>query len=104
MDDRRVGPRRPFSGWVEISTSGQRHRAAARDLSAGGLGVQMQGPLPPLECRVTSEFALPGISLPLALPAIVVWIRGHEGRLGLRFDEVDGGLAELLANHLSGRL
>ncbi len=104
MEDRRGGPRRAFDGWVEISTHERRHRATARDLSARGLGVQMTGPLPALEARVTSEFALPGISLPLALPAIVVWIREHEGRLGLRFDGVDGGLAELLANHLSGRL
>ena len=98
---RRVNPRTPFEGWVEISADGQRRLATARDLSPTGIGIDLPGaPLTPASALVC-EFALPGISLPLALEGHVAWATGS--RLGVRFDDVDPGLAELLENHVAGR-
>ena len=99
---RRVNPRTAFDGWVEISTGGQRRLATARDLSAAGIGVDLPGePLAP-DLPIVCEFTLPGISLPLALEGHVAWTAGS--RLGVRFQDVDPGLAELLENHVAGRL
>ena len=99
---RRTNPRAAFDGWVEISTGGQRRLATARDLSAAGIGVDLPGePLTP-EAAIVCEFTLPGISLPLALDGHVAWTAGS--RLGVRFHDVDPGLAELLENHVAGRL
>jgi hypothetical protein len=98
---RRRNPRTPFDGWVEINSAGQRRLATARDLSPAGIGVDLPGePLAP-EAAIVCEFALPGISLPLALEGHVAWTAGS--RLGVRFDDVDPGLAELLENHVAGR-
>ena len=98
---RREKPRTPFDGWVEISADGQRRLATARDLSPAGIGIEVPGePLAP-DAALVCEFALPGISLPLALDGHVAWVAGS--RLGIRFDEVDPGLAELLENHVAGR-
>jgi hypothetical protein len=98
---RREKPRTPFEGWVEISAEGQRRLATARDLSPAGIGIELPGaPLSPAAALVC-EFALPGISLPLALDGHVAWVAGS--RLGVRFDDVDPGLAELLENHVAGR-
>lgn len=98
---RREKPRTPFEGWVEISAEGQRRLATARDLSPAGIGIVLPGaPLAPAAALVC-EFALPGISLPLALEGHVAWVAGS--RLGVRFDDVDPGLAELLENHVAGR-
>jgi hypothetical protein len=98
---RRRNPRKAFDGWVEISSAGQRRLATARDLSPAGIGVDLPGePLPP-ETAITCEFALPKISLPLALDGHVAWSSGS--RLGVRFHDVDPGLAELLENHVAGR-
>ena len=100
----RGGSRARFEGWVELWIGGSRRRAAARDLSAEGMGLSLSGPLPPRQSAVTSEFALPGIILPLALEGIVVWTNPVASRIGIRFVEVDPGLAELLANYVAGRL
>jgi hypothetical protein len=98
---RREKPRTPFEGWVEISVAGQRRLATARDLSPAGIGIELPGaPLAPAS-EIVCEFALPGISLPLALDGHVAWVRGS--RLGVRFDDVDPGLEELLENHVAGR-
>ncbi len=94
-------PRTAFDGWVEISAGGQRRLASGRDLSPGGIGVDLPGtPLAP-ETPITCEFALPKISLPLALDGRVAWSAGS--RLGVHFADVDPGLAELLENHVAGR-
>jgi hypothetical protein len=86
---------------VELHVDGARRLASGRDLSATGIGLELAGePVAPLS-RVTCEFALPGISLPLELEGAVAWSKGS--RLGVRFDEVDPGLAELLDNHVAGR-
>jgi hypothetical protein len=99
--ERRNNQRTPFDGWVELHVDGVRRLASGRDLSASGIGLELAGhPLaPPL--RVTCEFALPGISLPLEIDGCVAW--GDGSQLGVRFDAIDPGLAELLDNHVAGR-
>jgi len=101
---RRRHPRANFAGWVEITAGGRRRLGTGCDLSAGGIGVALRSALPPPTARVTSEFALPGISLPLALDGEVAWCDERNGRLGIRFDGVDPGLAELLESFVGGRL
>jgi len=90
-----------FGGWVELHVEGTRRLAQGRDLSASGIGLELRGHPLGAETRVTCEFALPGISLPLELDGAVAWSAGT--RLGVRFDEIDPGLAELLDNHVAGR-
>ncbi len=104
MQERRGRSRASFEGWVEITTRGRRKLASGRDLSAGGMSVSMTSPLPPTRTPVTSEFALPGISLPLALEAVVAWSDPQRGLVGLCFDGVDTGLIELIEGYLEGRL
>ncbi len=53
---------------------------------------------------MVSEFALPGLSLPLAVEARVAWNDPGSARMGLRFVGVDPGIAELLARYTDGRL
>jgi hypothetical protein len=97
-------PRASFAGWVEITAEGRRRLGTGCDLSAGGIGLELRHVPPPRDTRVTSEFALPGISLPLALEGLVAWCDQESGRLGIRFDGVDPGLAELLESFVVGRL
>lgn len=100
----RGGGRARFESWVELRAGATRRRAAARDLSVRGIGLSLQGPLPERQSAVVSEFALPGITLPLALEGVVVWTNPGASRIGIRFLEVDPGLAELLDSYVSGRL
>lgn len=100
--EQRRGPRTRFDGWVELRVNGGRRLASARDLASGGIGIDVQGDALALREAVICEFALPGISLPLELEGAVAW--SADGRAGVRFDAVDPGLAELLENHVAGRL
>lgn len=93
-----------FTGWVELTTGGRRRLGTARDLSPGGIGLELRGELPAVGGAVTSEFALPGISIPLALDGRVAWSDRQRQRVGVRFEDVDPGLAELLENFVGGRL
>jgi hypothetical protein len=97
-------PRAPFSGWVELTAEGRRRLGTGRDLSPGGIGLELRGDLPAVGGAVTSEFTLPGISIPLALEGRVAWSDTHRARVGVRFERVDPGLAELLENFVGGRL
>ena len=100
-EPRRKNARTPFDGWVEISVGVERRLASARDVSPAGIGIELPGaPLAP-DSALVCEFALPGISLPLALGGRIAWAAGS--RLGVRFEDVDPGLAELLENHVAGR-
>ena len=102
MKERRKDTRAPLATWVEITAGGRRLRASVRDLSVGGMGIGPMSRGLDGARRVVAEFPLPGISLPLELDAEVVWRDGT--RLGLRFVEADGGLAELVARFVDGRL
>ena len=97
-------PRATFAGWVEITADGRRRLGTGCDLSAGGICVALRNAPPPRDARVTSEFALPGISLPVSLDGQVAWCDEGSGRVGIRFEGVDPGLAELLESFVSGRL
>lgn len=100
----RRAERAPFAGWVELSSGGVRRRARALDLSVHGIGVELAGPAPATREAVVSEFALPGISLPVALDGVVAWVDPRSSRIGVSFREMDPGLAELLASFVAGRL
>lgn len=97
-------PRAPFTGWVELTAAGRRRLGSGRDLSPGGIGLELRGDLPEVGGHVTSEFALPGISIPLALEGRVAWCDARAQRVGICFERVDPGLAELLENFVGGRL
>ena len=102
--ERRGSRRAAFDGWVGIA-AGQVHRMArGRDLSADGIGLVLGGPHPFTEGLVEREFALPGFFVPVKLPARVAWADSRTETLGLRFEEIDADLAELLENYVAGRL
>ncbi|MCL4683313.1 PilZ domain-containing protein [Myxococcota bacterium] len=103
VDELQRLPRAPFSGWVEITVDGLRRLGTGRDLSAGGIGVELPGELPPIGGAVLSEFSLPGISLPLELEGRIMWCNPQSLRVGVRFEGIDPGLAELLENFVGGR-
>lgn len=100
--ERRKSRRTAFDGWVELHVGGVRRLAIGCDLSPGGIGVELRADTIDGGTALTCEFALPGISLPLELDGAVAWSGGR--RLGIRFDAIDPGLAELLENHVAGRL
>jgi hypothetical protein len=68
------------------------------------VGITLQGAPLAKDAHVVTEFPLPGIALPLALAARVVWADPESDRAGLLFDDVDPGLSELLASYVNGRL
>jgi hypothetical protein len=78
--------------------------ARGRDLSAQGIGLTLGGPHPFTDGAVQSEFALPGFFVPVKLSARVAWVDLRTQSLGLRFEEIDPELAELLENYAAGRL
>ena len=99
----RRGQRTIFEGWVELLADGEHRLARSRDLSAGGLGLVLPPPHPPVGARVESEFALPGFAVALSVSARVVWSDPAASRVGLRFDDVDVAVAELLQSAVAGR-
>ena len=103
MDARR-SPRTPYKGWVEILCDGQRVRGEGRGLSTSGLGLWVPSEIRDPQGTRTSEFALPGISLPLELSGHWAWHDARTRRGGIRFEGVDAGIADLLANFVAGRL
>ncbi len=102
--ERRRPSRASYEGWVEIVADGRRRLASGCDLSAGGIGMRLNHDPPSSGTAVTSEFALPGISLPLALEGRVAWVDLASGRLGVRFEPLDASLAELLDSYVAGGL
>lgn len=103
MEPRRR-PRAPYKGWVEIVCQGRRVRAEGHDLSVDGIGLAFAPDEAEVADAIVSEFALPGIALPLELSGQLVWSDREGCRAGIRFDDVDAGLAELLSNFVAGRL
>ena len=102
QERRRIG-RAPFDGWVELRVDGRSRRARGVDLSRDGLGLALPPPHP-RGSRLVTEFALPGISPPLAIESEPAWTDTARERLGLRFRALDPALAELVARFVSGRL
>jgi hypothetical protein len=100
---RRRGERAAFAVWVELSMGSERRLARSCDLSARGLGLVLDAPHPPPGAFVESEFALPGFGLPLSVAARVAWTDPVARRLGLAFERLDLGVAELLESAVAGR-
>ena len=97
-------PRAHYGGWVEIASGDRRRVARGRDLCATGLGVSMTAPHPAAGALIESEFSLPGLALPVAATARVVWSDPGSGVLGLHFTRLDPAVAELLENFVEGWL
>ncbi len=105
--DARGSVRAPLAVAVDVRFGGTRQRARAADLSETGLGIIVRGDR--ARALVTGhevevEFALPGLSPPLALAAQIVWHDSSAERLGVRFQSLDPGLAALLDAFARGRL
>lgn len=96
--ERRGPTRTPFAAPVELRAGGGLRRARALDLGRHGIGLALDAPHPSPGHAVDLEFALPefDLRLPLAVSAVVAWSDAAGGRLGLRFAELDPGVAELL--------
>jgi hypothetical protein len=101
--EQRQAARTAFEAWVELAAGDERHLGRSCDLSVGGLGVSLDGPLPKPGERLGSEFALPGMLLPLLVAARVAWSDPQTGRLGLAFESLDAGVAEILQSAVAGR-
>jgi hypothetical protein len=104
QEERRSSHRAKFDGWVGIAAGDVHRMARGRDLSAQGIGLTLGGPHPFTRGAVESEFALPGFFVPVKLLARVAWADSRTETLGLCFEEIDAGLAELLENYVAGRL
>jgi hypothetical protein len=100
----RAAPRAAFHGWVEITLNGARRRVSGTDLCTRGIGLRVPAEPPPPAAPLLTEFALPGIGLPLALRGVVAWCDPAHDRCGVRFLDVDPGLEELIASYVAGRL
>ena len=73
------------------------------DLSRDGIGVTLRAPDPDAPRSLVTEFALPGISLPLAIETSVAWTDAAGARLGLRFRGLDPGLGALIEQFVAER-
>ncbi len=104
MEDTRAKPRTRFDDWVEVEWDGHRARGAGVDLSVAGLGLALPEGGVALGGRVISEFPLPGIALPVEVAGRWAWVDPSAKRAGIRFESVDPGIADLLANFVAGRL
>jgi hypothetical protein len=102
--ERRESRRAKYEGWVGITTGDIYRVARGRDLSPRGIGLTLGGAHPFTEEAVESEFALPGFFVPVRLHARVAWADSRSESVGLRFEEIDADLAELLENYVAGRL
>ena len=99
---RRRMPRAGFDAAVDLhGGDGPPRVALARDLSADGLGLAASAPHPPVGERLRSDFALPGLAVPVSVEAVVAWSEPRAGRLGLRFAALDPPLRELLERWVS---
>jgi len=77
--------RAPIDLAVEFGAKGATERRAgrAKDLSVGGMFVQTDDPLP-FGTQLVVHLTLPRAARPLALPAVVRWVRAGAG-MGLQF-------------------
>jgi hypothetical protein len=100
---RRGSRRAKFEGWVGIAVGDVHRMARGRDLSSRGIGLTLGGGHPFTDGSVETEFALPGIFVPVKLNARVAWADPRTESLGLCFEAIDPDLAELLDNYVAGR-
>ncbi len=96
VPSRRGHPRAPFHARVSLAQAGSRRPAWARDLSSAGLGLELEAPHPERGSALETEFALPGMRLPIALQGRVAWSQPERRRLGVRFERADPDLDELI--------
>ncbi len=94
--------------------TGRALEATTVDVSVGGLYVELLDP-PAVGSRLTASFTLPGFSVPIAVPAVVVWANRPFGKvkgsvpsgMGLQFAEpsaaVKGILELFVARTLAAR-
>lgn len=104
MRENRRHRRAHFDAWVEMRIGRRTRRVTAFDLSERGIGVRLEPPVPEVKTPVASEFALPGIRLPLVIDGVVAWSDAGSRRAGIHFVDVDPALAELLESYVAGRL
>jgi transcriptional regulator with GAF, ATPase, and Fis domain/Tfp pilus assembly protein PilZ len=86
---------------VSITTkTGRSFAAASRNLSLGGLGLQVQPPLTADE-ELSVAFTLPGSRRRLQVQGVVVWSQPN-GAAGIRFVEMNDSKKEVLNRWLAG--
>ncbi len=94
--------RKELSVPVSLTTkAGQRLEATARNLSAGGLGLQgLESPLP-ISDELTLQFTLPGTTERLEMNGVVAWSEAN-GTAGIRFAGVSESRMAILQRWLAG--
>ena len=86
MTTQRKHTRCDWDSEIGVEWSGEIHAARARNISLGGLYVDMAAP-PPLGQRVLIHVELPGIPDVCLLPSIVRWSRPGDG-FGVQFESL----------------
>jgi DNA-binding NtrC family response regulator/Tfp pilus assembly protein PilZ len=93
--------RRELQVPISITTkAGRCFAAASRNLSRGGLGLQVQPPLA-VDERLNIAFTLPGSRRRLQVQGVVVWSQ-PDGAAGIRFVEMSDSKIEVLNRWLGG--
>jgi DNA-binding NtrC family response regulator len=96
-----LGRRKELQIPISITThSGRSFAAASRNLSQGGLGLQVQPPLDPAE-ELSIAFTLPGSRRRLEVHGVVVWSQ-PDGMAGIRFLDMTPSKIEVLNRFLAG--
>jgi|GEM_PF-3190847 hypothetical protein len=96
MEDRRQYPRRPLIGMVDYVGSPGVRCLSIRDISYGGLRLEVNAPESP-GAKVSLSLLFPGSEDPVATHAQVVWGRqAAPFEVGLRFLELDEACSSLL--------
>lgn len=96
-----LGRRKELQIPISISThTGRSFAAATRNLSLGGLGVQVHPPLAAAE-KLSIAFTLPGSRRRLEVHGVVAWSQ-PEGIAGIRFVDMTASKVEVLSRWLGG--
>ena len=72
--DKRSNPRAPIGVIVHVKTSDAGRHFYSKNISAGGVFLLADSPLP-VETRVTMEIFLPLVNTPIKVSGEVVWIQ-----------------------------
>ena len=96
-----LGRRKELQIPISITTkSGRSFAAASRNLSVGGLGLQVQPPLDAAE-ELSVAFTLPGSRRRLEVLGVVAWSQ-PDGMAGIRFIDMKASKIEVLNRFLAG--